>query len=306
MIEAMSRLARSLRFQPMTQLTTFTVLVASFVVLTAAILLEQNFASFLTHWGREVKVDVYLRDGVTTDATDTLKKTIESSGLFSEITYFSKDQAAAQLEKRLGRYLPGVIDDLGADNPLPASFELKAQHGIVSQLDYEKIVRFVKSIKKQTGVDDVSYGQGWVENYASALHVFSLSIGVFMLVLLAGCIFVIGNATGNAISHRRDEIEIMELFGATKDMIIGPFVFEGVIMGFAASVMALVLSYVFYKYQFDLLSQSLSFWNFQSAVKFLSLSRIALIVTIGTSLGGVSALLWARRIATGWAAAEAK
>ena len=306
MIDAVSRIARSLRFQPLAQLTTFTVLVASFVVITGAILLEQNFTSFLTHWGREVKVDVYLQDGVTGDATAALKKTIESSGLFSKIIYFSKDQAADQFKKRLGQYLPGILDDLGADNPLPASFELKAQHGIVSQRDYERMIHFVKSLKKQTGVDDISYGQGWVENYASALHIFSLSIGVFIFVLLAGCIFVIGNATGNAIAQRRDEIEIMELFGATKDMVVGPFIFEGLIMGLAASVTALALAYVFYKYQLDLFSRSLSFWNFQTAVKFLSLSHIVLIVMIGTGLGGASAFLWARKIATGWAAAEAK
>lgn len=306
MINAWSHLQRSVRFQPLVQLTTFTVLVASFLVLIVAVTFQQNFSSVLTHWGRQVKVDVYMQDNATDVQTAAVKSIIESSRLFANTQYFTKDQAAARFKNRMGKYLPGLLDDLGADNPLPASFELEATKGIVSQRAYEHLLAFARGLKKQAGVDDVSYGQGWVENYASALHAFSVSVAVLMFVLLAGAVFVVGNAVGNSITQRRDEIEIMELFGATRSMIIRPYIFEGFAMGLAATVTALILAHILYSYEYKIMSQSLSFWNFQAAMRFLSTTRIFLALLSGTFLGGLSAYLWARKVATGWAAAEAK
>ncbi len=300
----MKQFFRSLQFQPITQLTTLGVLVSSFVLLLSAVLVQQNLTALLSHWGREVKVDVYLKNGASDAQTGALKNLFRRSGLFSKITYFSKAQAEASFKKRMGNYLPGLLDDLGSDNPLPASFQLEVKSGMETQFDYSKLVRFAGMLKKHAGVDDVSYGQGWLKNYTSVLHVFSISIIAVLFIMLTGSLFVIGNSIGSSIMQRRDEIEILELFGATSEMIIKPYVVEGLILGFVSVVFAIIVTYFLYSWQVRMINHSMTFWSLPSTFEFLSWPRIAFAIVIGTSLGGLGAFVWTRKVTTGWSAAE--
>jgi cell division transport system permease protein len=189
-------------------------------------------------------------------------------------------------------------------NPLPASFEMVLKKGVGRHSDYSDLVKFAKEVSGYQGVEEVSYGQGWVENYASVLKVFSWTSIFLLFVLFCGGLFVIGNSIRNSVTQRRDEIAALELFGATKWMIQWPFVFEGAFMGFVASVLSLAVTYVLFSWQAQYLSQNLSFWGFTASLNFLSLLRCGAIVFLGTFLGAMGAYFCVRQVNTGWAAAE--
>jgi cell division transport system permease protein len=286
------------------QTATLSVLIGSFTILVLALLVHQNSQRFLTQWGQEVKVSVYLKEEADDSETKSVSKFIESSGLFENVQFISKKDAAEKFKKRVGEYVPGLLTDLDFDNPLPASFEMKVDGGLTSNNEFKKIVEFAKKLTQTTGVDEVSYGQGWVENYASVLRIFSLTSAVLIIVLLFGSLFVIGNSIRNSILQRRDEIEILELFGATRGMIIWPYIFEGLFLGLIATVAAIFASYALYLWQADLMTSQLSFWHLNTKLEFLSAGRILLTLVVGATFGGLGSYLWARQIATGWAAAE--
>src|SRR5260370_13742743 len=54
------------------------------------------------------------------------------------------------------------------------------------------------------------------------------------------------NPTGGAGYHRRKEIEVMKLVGATEWFVRGPFVIEGVMTGLIAASIALALLVIAY------------------------------------------------------------
>jgi cell division transport system permease protein len=303
-IGALSNFKKSWRGQTALQVATLSVLAGSFTIISMAALVHQNMQSILTHWGNEVKVNVYLKEDAQDTDTKNISDFLNKSGEFSNVEFLTKKKAVEKFKSRVGQYVPGLLNDLEFDNPLPASFEMSINGGMSSGFSYDKLLKIVKTVKSLNGVDEVSYGQGWVENYAAVLKVFSVTSISFIIILLAGALFVVGNSIRNAISQRRDEIEILELCGATRAMIIWPYLFEGFVTGVLAASLALISTYGFYSWQIHMASTNLTFWNFTSRVTFLSESRIIAIILMGASLGVFGSYLWVRKISTGWAAAE--
>lgn len=296
---------QSLRRRLGSQLATLSVLAGSFTVLIIAMLVHQNIERTLTQWGDEVRVNVYLKESTTKEEESHVAQFIKSSGLFKTIQYLSKNDAAKKFKERVGQYAPGLLSDLEFENPLPASYELELASGLKSNMQFSKLVEFANNLKNQSGVDEVAYGQGWVENYAAVLKAFSMVSIVFLAVLLFGSLFVVGNSIGNSIAQRRDEIEILELFGATRKMILWPFIYEGIILGLTAVFAALLLVFALYSSQSEMLSTELSFWNMREKIEFLTWSRILIVVAFGAALGAIGSYIWARKVSTGWAAADA-
>lgn len=304
-LSAHSTFLRTLKRRMGVQMATLSVLAGSFCILSIAILVHQNVERLLTQWGDKVKVNVYLKETATKNEEDKVSQFISKSGLFNKVQFLTKKDAARKFKERIGQYSPGLLSDLEFDNPLPASFELELANGLKSNMQYSKLVSFAGELKVLSGVDEISYGQGWVENYATVLKAFSIVSTVFISVLLLGSLFVIGNSIGNSVAQRRDEIELLELFGATRSMILWPFIYEGIVLGFTAAASAIILTYALYQTQSDLLMSELSFWQMKENIEFLSWGRMLLILFFGSGLGALGSYLWARKANTGWAAAEA-
>ncbi|MCB0350257.1 MAG: permease-like cell division protein FtsX [Bdellovibrionales bacterium] len=304
-IGAWNNFKKSWRHQAAMQFATLSVLIGSFTVVSISALVHQNMERMLTHWGQEVKVTVYLQDAIQDSEKNKIHKYLSSNKMFEKVHLLTKKEAAEKFKKRVGQYLPGLLSDLDFDNPIPASFEMVVNGGLSSSSKFDKLYDLVKEIKVLSGVDEVSYGQGWVENYASVLKVFSTASIVFIIVLMSGTLFVIGNSIRNSILQRREEVEVMELCGATRGMIIWPFIFEGMVTATMAAGISLLMTYFVFAWQANLIATDLSFWNLTAKFEYLSIARCALIIFIGAAIGGMGSLIWGRQISSGWAAAEA-
>lgn len=287
------------------QIATLSVLVGTFTVNSLFALVHQNLQTILTRWGSEVKVSVYLKDEAAAADVSRVGDFLKSSEFANKVDYLSKDAAAQRFREKIGQISPGMFSDSEFINPLPASFELVLKKGIGRTSEYGDLVKFAKEVSGFSGVEEVSYGQGWVENYAAVLRVFSWTSTFLVFVLLMGGLFVIGNSIRNSVAQRRDEIAVLELFGATKWMIQWPFIFEGAFMGFLASVLSVALSYLLFSWQTELLGTSLNFWGFTTSLQFLTALRIVGVISLGTLLGAMGAYFCVRQVNTGWAAAEA-
>jgi cell division transport system permease protein len=295
---------RTFKYQTSMQIATLSVLVGTFTINALFALVHQNLQTILTRWGSEVKVSVYLKDQAATPDITRVGEFLKSSEFANQVDYLSKDQAAQRFREKIGQISPGMFTDSEFINPLPASFEIVLKKGIGRNSEYSDLVKFAKEVAGFSGVEEVSYGQGWVENYAAVLKVFSWTSAFLVFVLFMGGLFVIGNSIRNSVAQRRDEISVLELFGATKWMIQWPFIFEGAFMGLLASILSIALSYVLFSWQAELIGSNLNFWGFTSSLQFLSAARVATVIALGTGLGAMGAYFCVRQVNTGWAAAE--
>jgi len=67
-----------------------------------------------------------------------------------------------------------------------------------------------------------------------------------LAILVIVSIVIVMNTIRTAVYHRRKEIEVMKLVGATEWFVRGPFVIEGIMTGLIAAAIALSLLVIAY------------------------------------------------------------
>jgi cell division transport system permease protein len=301
--EILATLRRSWQSHFWTNLATTAILTLSFSLILGATLVTTNLSRLFSVWGDEIQITVYLRDGISDDDARTIKTTIENQSEVEKIQYIDKTSAATSFEKSLASYGPNFMKSLKdeKENPFPASYQVRVRK---DEKTPEKIEALAQQFGKLPGVEDVSYGQEWLNNYAMLLKVSKTLALLFALALLSACLFTVSNAIQASLYSRRDEIEILELVGATAKSIRKPFLIEGAFQGFIAIVFSLLFLGVMYRASFQSLERTLGSSSVLSALNFLAPWVMTVSIVVGVAIGALGSYLCVARLNTGWAAAE--
>jgi cell division transport system permease protein len=174
---------------------------------------------------------VYLRDDATDDQVAALKARILADNRVAGVGYTSKAEALAKAQRRPG--LPELIDATNS-NPFPASLDVQVrQVGDVGAID--------ALVRDDPAVDPAyptSYDRGAYQRIQQVLFFAALGGAAFLLLLGFVALTVTANSIRSAIHARRDEVKIMQLVGAPRWMVRGPFVIEGALTGGLAGLVA--------------------------------------------------------------------
>ena len=174
---------------------------------------------------------VYLRDDASSDQVDALKARVLADSRVASVGYTSKDQALARAQRRPG--LPELVDATNS-NPFPASLDVQVkQVGDVGAID--------ALVRDDVAVDPsypTSYDRGAYQRIQQVLFFAALAGAAFLLLLGFVALTVTANSIRSAIHARRDEVTIMQLVGAPRWMVRGPFVIEGALTGGVAGMAA--------------------------------------------------------------------
>ena len=197
----------------------------------------------LTSVKSQVEVAVYLKDNITDELKTYLENEISGWDEISEVVYVSKEAA---LEKFKVENAGSEILKEIQGNPLPASFEVKLK----SPEKVEQIaLRFIsKDGSYVEGVDEVIYGQNYVQKIFSITAIAGSIAFLIIIILLLAAVVLIFNTIRLSIHSRRKEIEVMKLVGATNWFVRIPFIFEGFFEGFVGGLISAVLLYLITNY----------------------------------------------------------
>ena len=83
--------------------------------------------------------------------------------------------------------------------------------------------------------------------FSSLVHILRVTQWVLGGLLLLAMAFIISNTLQLTISSRREEIEIMQLVGASPSFIQVPFYMEGMIQGLLGAGLALLFLFLLQK-----------------------------------------------------------
>jgi cell division transport system permease protein len=286
------------------QIATLAVLTATFAVVLFMVTLTQNFKRVLAVWGENVQISVYLEDGLSESAIRNLKADFAARPEVESVEYVSKEKAADLFRDQMASYAPDLMSDSEFATPFPASINLKLKGDSANESNVAKLETIAQEILQRDGVEDVSYGQSWVRNYASFVKVIQnagLAIGV---ILLLGSLFIIGNSIRALLSGRRDEIEILELIGATADFIRKPYVVEGAMLSTIAIVLALTLNGAIFSWQMSIMKKSLAFARIAQEFRYFTAAETLVIAVLAAALGAMGAYITVRSMNDGWSAAR--
>ena len=186
----------------------------------------------------DLKVVVYLKDGLSQIDTRALEERIFSEREVLAVRYVSKEKALADFKKTLREK-----DDLFQNfegNPLPNFFEVKLKESYQSASDFSN---FVSKIKGNPGVEEIFYGKEWVDilnRYIEFIQIMGVAIAC---VLLVGVISVIGIIVRLAVYSKREEILVLKYIGATQLFIKMPLLIEGAFLGLMSSALSIAALY---------------------------------------------------------------
>jgi cell division transport system permease protein len=223
--------------------TAITTVAITLFIVGFFIIIVFDIQGVLSSIKNQVEIAVYLKDNVTDELKTYLENEIKGWDEISQVNFVSKDQALEKFKKE--NEGSEILKEIQG-NPLPASFELELK----SPEKVEQVaLRFMdKDGNFIEGVDEVIYGQNYVQKLFSITAIVGTIAFLIIVVLLLAAIVLIFNTIRLAIHARRKEIEVMKLVGATNWFVRLPFLFEGFFEGFIGSIISVVLLYFLSNY----------------------------------------------------------
>lgn len=200
-----------------------------------------NIGAAITDVERRVEVVGYLTEDASEERIRIATAEIEAFPEVEEVRYVSKTEALLDATRELPEF-SDVFADLEV-NPLPASLELRMRPGF---RDPETVQTVASRLEGYEFIDDVRFGQAWVERIFALRRIAGGGAGVLGAAFAVVAVLLIATSVRMAILARSAQIEIMQTVGATEGYIQRPFLLEGAITGLLGGLLALVVTRVVY------------------------------------------------------------
>jgi len=219
-------------------LTSISIVIMSLSLLMLAVFLlaTDNVLKLVSEAQNEMKMYVYIDDGVSQNEAQSLYQKILQESEVSEVQFVSKDEAMEEFRQQLGddSDLVGTL----RSNPLPNSFLVTPKEEFKTR---DAMVALAGRIEPLPGVEEVRYGREFLDKFASVLKALYFVNGVVGFIVILSALFIISNAVRLTVISRRKTIEILKLVGATNSYIVAPFIIEGAFQAGVAAVLSLAL-----------------------------------------------------------------
>ncbi|MBQ2730276.1 MAG: permease-like cell division protein FtsX [Clostridia bacterium] len=218
------------------------VLMSCLVVLGAFVLLVANLNVNLDNIAKLNVIMVFCEYDLTKEETEDVEESIKALANVDKCEHITKEESLEKMKEESGD--SGIYDDMtGENNPLCESFEVT-----YADDDETKVFNLEAELRTIDGVRDINSVYQTAKTIDNFKNGIMLVFGWFLVILMVVSIFVIVNTIKLSVYARRHEITVMRYVGATNGFITMPFVFEGVIIGVFASILAYALEIVLYNY----------------------------------------------------------
>ncbi len=188
----------------------------------------------------KINISVYFNPGVPEEEILNIESQLRNYSEIKSVEYVSKDQALQEFLE-IGNNDPSIkqaLDEVG-ENPLLASLVIKAnkaeQYDLIDQAieksDFRESISRINYEKNKTIIERLNKIIG-----------FSRNIGLILgLIFILIAVLITFNAIRITIYSHKQEFEIERLVGASNLYIRMPFIFEGILYGFSASIAGAIL-----------------------------------------------------------------
>jgi cell division transport system permease protein len=202
-------------------------------------LVAVNIRNALRGVEERVEVRAFIADGTPLDAVGAAIGDIGAFPEVAKVDYVSPEEALEHARRDLGEF-----SDVFEETILPASIDIRLRPGLRDPLTVKAVADRVKSYQF---VDDVRYGQEWVEKLYRLRGIAAATGAGLGVAFAAVAIIIIGATIRVSVLARAREIAIMRLVGATDAFIRAPFLIDGFVKGIIGGALALALTWVVYR-----------------------------------------------------------
>lgn len=232
---------RHLRHDTMVASLTVGTVAIVFLVLTEVILLGVNLDRLADQLQAGFQVAVYLRDDATDEQRSAIQVALEAAPELGPARFYTREEALARFRARL-RDGAGLLEGL-EENPLPASFEAPLERAL---LDAAKVSELVRGLEALPGVEEVQYGQAWLERFFDFMRIVRMGGLAIGALIVFATLIIVSNTIRLSVVHRRDEILILKLVGATDWFVKLPFYVEGSLLASVGASLGVAAAWVLF------------------------------------------------------------
>jgi len=209
--------------------------IALVLLMTGLLGLILVHAKNLSNYVKEnIVLNIIVNEGAKEVDIRALQKQLDGNPYVLKTQYVSKELAARNLTKEMGE---DFVDFLGY-NPLLSSIDvyMKAEYA-----NNDSINAFSQQLNKNPLIKEVIYQKSLIDMVNQNIRGIGLVILAFAFILLIIAIALINNTIRLAIYSQRFLIKSMQLVGATRNFIRAPFMTYGILHGFLAGLIAIIL-----------------------------------------------------------------
>ena len=199
-------------------------------------LVALNIRDALDRLEDRVEIRAFVTDGTSPEQMAQAASDIAGYPEVLAATVVTQDQALARAQRELGDFR-----DVFEGAALPASIDVRLRPG---RRDPVSVKRVAVRVKAFPYVDDVRYGEEWIEKLYRLRNVAGIAGLVLGLSFAVVSMIIIGATIRMAVLARAREISIMRLVGATDAYIRRPFLLEGTAKGIVGGLAALLLTWL--------------------------------------------------------------
>ena len=224
------------------------------------------------------QIQVNLFDAVSIEQSEEMMTAINRMPGVESTAYQTREEALENWKVKWGENAD-LLDRMPT-NPLPNSIIIK-----MTNIEYANSI--VDQVREMYGVEKINYSQDTVDKLLRLTRLVQIVSIIIILVLVVISITVVSNTIKLTVMAREREIEIMRYIGATNWFIRGPFLLEGIWIGFIAAVISSVAIGFLYYYTIDRLGTDLAmfmptgFVPLWFMIENLSIIFVSLVVSIG-------------------------
>jgi cell division transport system permease protein len=233
------------------------------------------------------EISINVADGTPLQTVYNFQDQLRADPRVATVTFITKEQALADFKNDPNN---AVFAAQIEGNPLDAKLQVRV-------IDLKDVAAIDQMGLAWSGVDptDPTNYQGDFVNRMLELSQWLNLAGIgLMVILVVVSVVIVMNTIRTAVYHRRKEIEVMKLVGATEWFVRGPFVIEGVMTGLIAAAIALSLLVIAYQPAVDRFHTDLVFIPLSYDPTFVSSLARDLLVG-GGLLGALGSYIGVRR-----------
>jgi len=242
------------------------------VLIALSLLSVQISKSIESYLQNQFEVQVYLKEGLTKNQREGLRKNLEKLKEVKSVEFISKEIAAAKFVKETGEDFRAILEY----NPLPASYILKTVG--TGAINFPSLLKKVKMFEE---VDDAIFPNAMYQKMLFYLKTFQKYIAGLGILLSIIAFYVIFSTTRLIIESRKEEIETMKLVGGSLFTIKLPLLLNGMLIGLISGLIAITFLYIS-----EVLIRT---YFYQQLPGFLNYTFVLLF--LGPALGLISSLL---------------
>jgi cell division transport system permease protein len=186
------------------------------------------------------EISINIADGTPLPTVYAFRDQLSADPRVASVTFITKEQALEDFKKDPNNAVFATQID---GNPLDAKLEVR----VINLKDVAAIDLIGRRWSGVDPTDPTNYQGDFVNRMLELSSWLGLAGVGLMVILVVVSVVIVMNTIRTAVYHRRKEIEVMKLVGATEWFVRGPFVIEGVLTGLISAAIALSLLVIAYQ-----------------------------------------------------------